>query len=127
MENFDSISTDPRITRALVEQHINSDRFGDLLLDEYRCIATGGSTGQRGLFVYDHDSWNITAANQMRMQRLLGITPQMRGLGIGALSPLHLSYRFHAEYRASRPGAPTLFVTTPIEEIVAELNAYQPD
>lgn len=49
MENFDRVVTDPRLTRALVEQHVNSERCGELLLDEYRCIATGGSTGQRGL------------------------------------------------------------------------------
>lgn len=127
MADFDRIATDPMLTRALVEQHVNSERCGELLLDEYRCIATGGSTGQRGLFVYDRHAWTVSAANQMRMQRMMGITPEMRGLGIGAPSPVHMSYRFHAEFRASRPGAPTLFVTSPIEEIVAALNAYQPD
>lgn len=127
MANFDRIVTDPRLTRALVEHYVNSERCGELLLDEYRCIATGGSTGQRGLFIYDRHAWNVTAANQMRMQRLMGITPEMRGVGIGAPSPVHMSYRFHAEFRAIRPGAPTLFVTSPIEEIVAALNAYQPD
>jgi phenylacetate-coenzyme A ligase PaaK-like adenylate-forming protein len=127
MADFDRIVTDPRLTRTLVEQHVSSDRSGELLLDEYRCIATGGSTGQRGLFVYDKDAWNMAAANQIRAQRMMGIKPDMRGLGIGAPSPVHLSYRFHAEFRAMRPGAPTLFVTTPIEEIVAALNAYQPD
>ena len=127
MAEFDRIVTDPRLTRALVEQHVNGERCGELLLDEYRCIATGGSTGQRGLFVYDREAWAVTAANQMRMQRILGVTPDMRGLGIGAPSPVHMSYRFHAEFRAARPGAPTLFVTSPIEEIVAGLNAYQPD
>jgi phenylacetate-coenzyme A ligase PaaK-like adenylate-forming protein len=127
MAEFDWIVTDPRLTRTLVEEHLNGERCGELLLDEYRCIATGGSTGQRGLFVYDRDAWNVAAANQMRMQRLIGITPDMRGLGIGAPSPVHMSYRFSAEFRAIRPGAPTLFVTSPIEEIVAQLNAYQPD
>jgi phenylacetate-CoA ligase len=127
MADFDRIVTDPMLTRALVEQHVNSERCGELLLHEYRCIATGGSTGQRGLFVYDRHAWTVTAANQMRLQRMMGITADMRGLGIGAPSPVHMSYRFHAEFRASRPGAPTLFVTSPIEEIVAALNAYQPD
>ncbi len=126
MAEFDRIVTDPRLTRSLVERHVDSEHCGELLLDAYRCIATGGSTGQRGLFVYDRHAWDMTAANQMRMQRVLGVTPDMRGLGIGAPSPVHLSNRFHAEFRALRPGAPTLFVTTPIEEIVAELNAYQP-
>lgn len=127
MENFDRVVTDRRLTRSLVERHVNGERCGELLLDEYRCIATGGSTGQRGLFVYDRDAWTMAAANQMRMQRIMGITPQMRGVGIGAPSPVHMSYRFHAEFRALRPGAPTLYVTSPIEQIVAELNAYQPD
>jgi len=127
MADFDRIVTDPMLTRALVERHVNSERCGELLHDEYRCIATGGSTGQRGLFVYDRNAWTMAAANQMRMQRVMGITPDMRGLGIGAPSPVHMSYRFHAEFRTSRPGAPTLFVTSPIEEIVAALNAYQPD
>ena len=127
MANFDKIVTDPMLTRALVEQHVNSERCGELLLDQYRCIATGGSTGQRGLFVYDQHAWTVTAANQIRVQRGMGITPDMRGLGIGAPSPVHMSYRFHAEFRASRPGAPTLFVTSPIEEIVTALNVYQPD
>ncbi len=127
MAEFDRIVTDPRLTRGLVERHVDGDDCGELLLDAYRCIATGGSTGQRGLFVYDPHAWSVTAANQMRMQRVLGVTPDMRGLGIGAPSPVHLSYRFHAEFRALRPGAPTLFVTTPIEEIVAGLNAYRPD
>jgi phenylacetate-coenzyme A ligase PaaK-like adenylate-forming protein len=122
MANFDRIVTDPRLTRALVEQHVNSERCGDLLLDEYRCLATGGSTGQRSLFVYDRHAWNVTAANQMRMQRMMGVSPDMRGLGIGAPSPVHTSNRFHAELRATWPGAPSLFVTSPIEEIVAELN-----
>src|SRR5688572_26013408 len=127
MADFDRIVTNPMLTRGLVEQHVNSEYCGELLLDEYRCIATGGSTGQRGLFVYDRHAWTVTAANQMRMQRVMGITPDMRGLGIGAPSPVHMSYRFHAEFRAARPGAPILFVTSPIEEIVAGLNAYQPD
>lgn len=127
MANFDRIVTDPKLTLSLVEQHVNSEHCGELLLEEYRCIATGGSTGQRGLFVYDKHAWNVAAANQMRMQRTMGITPQMRGLGIGAPSPVHMSYRFHAEFRAIRPSAPTLYVTSPIEEIVAQLNAYQPD
>jgi len=126
MADFDKIVTDPRLTRTMVEQHVSSERSGELLLDEYRCFATGGSTGQRGLFVYDRDAWNVATANMMRMQRVVGFTPEMRGLGIGAPSPLHMSHRFSAESRAIRPGAPTLFVTSPIDEIVAELNAYQP-
>lgn len=127
MANFDRVVTDPKLSLALVEQHVNSADCGALLLDEYRCIATGGSTGQRGLFAYDRQAWNTAAANQMRMQRIMGVTSGMRGLGIGAPSPVHMSFRFHAEFRALRPGAPTLFVTSPIEEIVAGLNAYQPD
>jgi hypothetical protein len=44
MAEFDRIVTDPRLNRATVEQHIESDSAGLLLLDQYRVVATGGSS-----------------------------------------------------------------------------------
>jgi phenylacetate-CoA ligase len=127
MAEFDRIVTDPRLSRAMVEQHVSSDRAGLLLLDEYRVFATGGWSGQRGLFVYDQPAWELTVANMRRLQRLLGLPPDAKALGIGAPSPVHLTYRFNAEQRVGRHDAPRLSVTTPIGEVVTALNAYQPD
>jgi hypothetical protein len=53
--------------------------------------------------------------------------PDARALGIGAPSPVDLTYRFNAEHRVGRPDAPRLSVTTPMPEVVTALNAYQPE
>ena len=118
MAEFDRIVTDPRLSRAMVEEHVSSDRAGLLLLDEYRVAATGGSSGQRGLFVYDKIAWELIIANIRRLQGLLGLPPDAKALGIGAPSPVHLSYRLYAEQRVGRYDAPRLSVTTPIGEVV---------
>ncbi len=101
MEEFDRIVTDPRLTRALVEAHAASPRAGHLLLDEYRVASTGGSSGQRGIFVYDRLAWTETIANIRRMQRLLDLPPGAKGIGIGAPSPVHLTNRFCGEGRSN--------------------------
>ena len=126
MAEFDRIVTDPRLTRTMVEDHAGSQNCGELLLDEYRVAATGGSSGQRGIFVYDRKSWEIVNGTLRRWHRLSGAPPSPRMVGIGAPSPVHLSNRFYAETRAIDTEAPRLSVVTPIEEIVEALNRYQP-
>jgi hypothetical protein len=50
MADFDRASTDRRLTRALVERHLaGSATDPSLLLGEYLCLVSGGSSGLRGL------------------------------------------------------------------------------
>jgi phenylacetate-CoA ligase len=127
MQNFDCIVTDPRLTRALVERHLDSYDVNEPLLGEFRVAATGGSTGERGVFVYDRKGWESATANLVRFLRLIGVFPTTRSVGVGASSPIHLTNRFYAELRAGRADAPRLSVTMPIEEVVVALNGYQPE
>jgi phenylacetate-CoA ligase len=127
MSEFDRIVTDPRLTRALVEEHAATNQAGHLLLDEYRVASTGGSSGRRGVFVYDRRAWDLTVANLRRMQRLMGLPPALRPVGIAAPSPVHLSNRFYAEMRAMFLDSPPLSVITPMEKVVEALNRYLPD
>jgi phenylacetate-CoA ligase len=108
MANFDRIVTDKRLTRALIEQHLESQQAGSLLFGEYLVAATGGTSGERGVFVYNRQAWLSVTANIVRFLGILGILPNTRSIGIGAPSPIHLSNRFYAELRAGRPGAPVL-------------------
>jgi phenylacetate-coenzyme A ligase PaaK-like adenylate-forming protein len=78
MANFDRIVTDRRLTRTLVEQHLGSAQAGAALLGEYSVLATGGTTGERGIFVYDQGGWEIVVANLLRFQRLIGVFPNTR-------------------------------------------------
>jgi len=61
------------------------------------------------------------------LQRLMGLPPALRPVGIAAPSPVHLSNRFYAETRAMFPDSPPLSVITPMEKVVEALNRYLPD
>lgn len=127
MANLDDIVTDRRLNRKQIESHLGGDEAGLPLLGEYRAAATGGTSGERGIFVYSDEAWLAVMAVVGRSQRNLGITPAMRSLGIGAPSPVHLSNRFYIEGRVTRPDCPRLDLTMPLAEIVAALNDYQPE
>ena len=52
MTEFDAVVTDRRLNKHQVEQHLLASlREPSLLLDEYVCLASGGSSGTRGVFV----------------------------------------------------------------------------
>ena len=57
MANFDDIVTDKRLTLEVVNDHVSSLREDRYLLDEYHVIASGGTSGFRGVYVYDWDEW----------------------------------------------------------------------
>jgi phenylacetate-coenzyme A ligase PaaK-like adenylate-forming protein len=126
MAEFDRIVTDRRLTRADAEQHVAGDRAGELLFGEYRVFASGGTTGERAVVVYDQAAWDVAVACVPRFMNIQGIAAGARVLGIGSPSPLHLTNRVFAEFCAGRADAPRLAVTMPVRDITEALNAYQP-
>jgi len=48
MDNFDQVVTNPALTLEVVNAHVDNLREDDYLLDQYRVIATSGTTGARG-------------------------------------------------------------------------------
>jgi phenylacetate-CoA ligase len=61
MGQFDRVITDPALSLEAVNSHVDSLEEDDYLLDEYRVIATSGSTGARGLLVYGWEDWTTFA------------------------------------------------------------------
>src|SRR5688572_4270766 len=57
MANFDRIVTEPRLTLDRVEGHLFGLTTDSYLLDRFHAVASGGSSGQRGVFVWDWESW----------------------------------------------------------------------
>jgi phenylacetate-CoA ligase len=53
--------------------------------------------------------------------------PETRFIGIGSPSPFHISNRMFVELREGRPATSRLSATTPLPEVVATLNAFQPE
>src|SRR5215510_8703750 len=127
MDQWDRIVTDPRLRLRDVEAHLAGERRGELLLGAYRAFATGGTTGERTVVVYDGDAWLWTVANMRRWVHTLGAEPTTRAVGIGAPTPLHITNRAFAELQSGRSDAPRLSVLTPVQELVDRLNEYQPE
>ncbi|HZA65820.1 MAG TPA: AMP-binding protein [Geminicoccaceae bacterium] len=127
MAEFDRIVTDRRLRLADAERHLAGERAGEPLLGEYRVVASGGTTGERAVVVYDQPAWEIAVASLLRLMNVQGISAETRVLGIGAPTPLHMTNRLFAELRVGRADAPRLAVTTPLRDVVGALNAYQPE
>jgi len=134
MENFDAATTDRRLTRDLTEQHLaRAVTDPSLLLGDYVVLVSGGSSGQRGLFVQAVDEYAEFTASVTRRALAAtiaaagGLPPEGLVIGmVGAGSPVHSS-GFGA-VTATRP--PVRLVpapaSLPIAEIVRRLNAAQP-
>src|SRR4051794_12806116 len=96
MDGFDDLVTDRRLSRGLVEEHLAaSARDPSLLLGQYVCLASGGSSGRRGIFVQSFDEYIEFAASIVRpvMARLAAVGgPPPGGLTlamIAAAAPVH--------------------------------------
>jgi phenylacetate-coenzyme A ligase PaaK-like adenylate-forming protein len=129
MANWDRIVTDRRITLARAEAHLDA-LDGDRLLDgRYRLMASGGTSGTRGVFLYDRDEWRTLLAGLLRGADLLG-RPKRPGWRIATLlapSPVHSTWRFAESsdiglYRVCRVDPRTSH-----DEQLASLQAFGPD
>ena len=57
MEHFDELVTDPRLRRDELLAHVEALTGDALHLGRYRAMTTSGSSGRKGLFVYDRPAW----------------------------------------------------------------------
>ena len=131
MDNFDSVVTDTRLSRRLCDDHLDHSP-GDDLLGEFQVVASGGSSGARGVYVFGWDAWAICYASNVRFQArdwsrdptLAGI-PRVIGV-VAASVPTHISAALSKTF-SSGDNARHLFpVSLPLESIVAGLNDLQP-
>ncbi len=127
MEQFDRVVTDRRLHLADIEPFLARADAGALYLGEYRIFSTSGTTGVPGLFLYSQAEFAHWVAVFVRSFARLGMTPETRIVGVGAPSALHLSQQVIAAMQAGRGGAPRISVATPLDEMVAALEAYDPE
>jgi phenylacetate-CoA ligase len=133
MENFDAVVTDRRLTRNLVERHLAGSAVEpSLLLGDYVCLVSGGSSGLRGIFVQtagEYADFACTVTRRPMAEAMTPAGPPPDGLVIGIVgagSPVHSS-----GLGAATATAPPLRMipapaALPIAEIVRRLNAAQP-
>lgn len=129
MENFDDLVTDRSVRLRDAEAFLASAPPGALFRGRYVVLATSGSTGLRGVFLFDPDEW-LTA--------LAGITRPMLWAGVAAnpfrrrLAVLASTTDSHYSARVGRslasPFLPALRIDAgePVVHMVARLNEWQP-
>jgi phenylacetate-coenzyme A ligase PaaK-like adenylate-forming protein len=123
IEHFDEIVTDPRLRLGAIEAHLAGER-AVAPLHGHRVFSTGGSTGVRGIVVFSAREFAVWVAAFLRAVLGFGIAPGTRVLAIGAPNERHLSKQMFAELAT---GAPPVSVATPVPQLVATLNAFQPE
>ena len=129
MANFDAIVTDPRLTRVNVEAHLDGLAEDAYLFDAYHVAASGGSSGTRGVYVYDWEGWLLffLAFSRLRARAQLadsavGLTCVRAVIAGGKAS--HMSYALARTFGTS--GMISVPATLPVSEIIARLNEAQP-
>jgi phenylacetate-coenzyme A ligase PaaK-like adenylate-forming protein len=130
MERFDDWVTDRRLRHSVVDEHLSAIHDDELLLDEYRVMATGGSTGRRGVFCFSESEWIELTGLMLRGMRTFGITPRiprLRFATVMAPGPAHMTWRIGATMNVGAHRRLALAATDPLPRLVEALNAFRPD
>jgi phenylacetate-coenzyme A ligase PaaK-like adenylate-forming protein len=132
MAGLDGLLTDARLSRTLVEDHLAaSTEAATPLLGEYVVLASGGSSGERGVFVYDTDSIVAYALGLTRggLARLLAMGPPPGGVPmamVAAASPIHATRALSDLFSGDLLAITSVPVTLPLAEVVARLERARP-
>jgi phenylacetate-coenzyme A ligase PaaK-like adenylate-forming protein len=135
MAALDDVFTDPRLNRGVVEQALAATSSEPVpILGRYSALASGGVSGQRGVFVADPEARAGFILSGLRS--LMARVASPGGLPPGGLTIAMVSAASAVHATGSMPawgtGGPlplramSVPVTLPLAEIVERLNAVQP-
>lgn len=132
MNNYDDFVTDRSVKLADLQAHIHEIKGDEFHLNKYRVLTTSGSTGLRGIFVFNRDEWSTAIRTGLRTAHYAGLTsPRLpnrwRMVAIGANSPLHVTGRFYMCVDIGVHNILRLPALTPIRDLVKALNEFKPD
>lgn len=129
MASFDELVTDRRLRRDELLAHLERIDRDELYLGEFRVMATSGSSGRPGLFVYDRRAWIGILAQFLRYSAWVGIKPRLprvRIASVGGAAPSHMTQRVAASVDVGLHRVAALAVTLPLPRLVEQLNATRP-
>ncbi|MCU0314128.1 MAG: hypothetical protein MUC84_08735 [Solirubrobacteraceae bacterium] len=136
LEHFDELVTDRRLRLTAIEAHLDElehrPHADDLFLGEYRAMASGGTTGRRGVFVYGREDWTQAIGGLLRWSGgFMGLTPRLprrrRLASVVADVPLHMTARMARTLDVGVHRMLRLDARRPVSELVGPLNAFAPE
>lgn len=132
LDNWDAIVTDPRLRLTDVQRGLEGAADDELHLDSYRTMASGGTTGRRGVFVYGVEDWHEALGGMLRWTGdLMGLRPRLprrrKVASIVAASPQHMTARMARSTDVGIHRFLRLDARRPIAELVDALNLFRPE
>jgi phenylacetate-CoA ligase len=133
MGNFDAIVTDPEVRLADVNAHIAKLNGDAYFRDELHAVASGGSSGMRGVFVWGWDAWatvQLTAIRRSLLDRIddpeLVSRPPVAMI-VAAENATHFTSALSETFATGAIETHRFRVGLPVEEIVTGLNSVGGD
>ena len=130
MDHWDDIVTDKRLKFKEAGEFLLHQTDYDLYHGTH-LFASGGSSGRRGMYVWSADEIAIVLAGMYRYQyrdeyQHAHRDEQRRVVSVAALKPVHLSETVLAFPIDANMTSLALSASAPLDDLVTELNAYQP-
>jgi phenylacetate-coenzyme A ligase PaaK-like adenylate-forming protein len=122
MAHFDEVVCDPRLRLAELQAHLAGDDPARSFLGDYRVATTSGTSGLRAIVAFTSAEAAAWRAASARAATRAGIRPGPTLAAIGSPSPAHLTRQV-----LGAGGAAPLSAATPVPQLVAALNAQQPE
>jgi len=128
MENFDELVTDRSLRLAELEAYLRLDAPPPLFRGRYVVLATSGSTGRRGVFLFNPGEWVHALACIARPMAWAGLTARRppRSAFIASNTRWHYSGRVSTSLSSRLLPALRLDATEPLDTMVRRLNEWQP-
>jgi phenylacetate-CoA ligase len=134
MENWDEIVTDRRLSLGLAEKHLEEhSKELSYPLDQFIVGSSGGSSGQRGIFVQDLKSSVEVALRaaprfiRWYVSRFKINLPETQTVAyVGAGAAVHSTVAGYKTFSNPKTKYIVVDITRPLQEIIEELNRIQP-
>ncbi|HTT11361.1 MAG TPA: AMP-binding protein [Burkholderiaceae bacterium] len=130
MENFDSLVTDRQVRLAAAEDYLGQPPTDRLFLDRYVVLSTSGTTGRRGVFLFDPGEWIAAIAAITRPIAWSGAANNLRrppkSALIASAMPWHYSARIGRALSTRLLPTLRLDAGEPLPVLVQRLNEWQP-
>ena len=129
MTEFDRVVTDPRLTLARIQRHLDlPDGDRGYMDDEYQAIITSGYIGTQAVHVYGWDEFVTFVMQGSRWTGRRGEDPEAVLAQAFATSTRHESGIFHdfSTFESGGPQSHCAGGTQPLDEIVDGLNNASP-
>jgi putative adenylate-forming enzyme len=130
MENFHQLVTRSNLRLSDVEDYLSRLRGNELFQQRYFVSATAGTTGRRGVFLWNFAEWVQVVGSYNRAfdwaGSTAGLTHRVKTAVVSSTNPTHQSARVGASIHSR--WVPTLRIDSsePLDAIVTRLNAWQP-